>query len=187
MLKGSSPKQAVISIVPQDYGLLPWQTAGQAVSEGRKISQGKKLIAEDKEELQRFFEQMALTELSHKYPNQLSGGQKQRVAIARGLASRSEVLLMDEPFSALDTFTKEKAQRLFLECWQEAPRLTVFVTHDIEEALLLAHEVIILQGNPGTVKKLFPSPFQKKTDLDRYRRSETLFQTSLRLRKEIEE
>ncbi len=181
---GRSPKEVLISIVPQEYGLLPWQTAKQAVTEARKLSGS--LTAADQLAIEQLFVQMELTHLQDKYPSQLSGGQKQRVAITRGLASHSELLLMDEPFSALDAFTREKAQRLFLTSWQQAPRLTVFVTHDIEEALLLAHEVIVLQADPGKIKRIIASPFQEKNQLDHYRRSERLFQAALDLRKEIE-
>lgn len=181
-----SPKDVVISLVPQEYGLLPWQTARQAVLAGRKISQKQRLTQDDQLAVRQLFEQMQLTTVADKYPNQLSGGQKQRVAITRGLASHSELLLMDEPFSALDAFTRETAQQLFLDSWHQAPRLTVFVTHDIEEALLLAHEVIVLAPNPGRIKHKMTSPFQEKEHLADERQSELLFQTTQVLRKEIE-
>lgn len=182
---GQSPKEAVISLVPQDYGLLPWQTVKQAILAGRQISLGKQLTASDNTVVDELLARMELTQLIDSYPNQLSGGQKQRVAITRGLASQSDLLLLDEPFSALDTFTREKAQQLFLESWQQVKRLTVLVTHDIEEALLLAHEVIILEANPGRIKKIIPSPFQDKERLSDYRQTEQLFTTSLVIRKEI--
>lgn len=181
-----TPKEIVISLVPQEYGLLPWQTARQAVLAGRKISRQQGITPTDQAFVSQLFEKMQLTAVADKYPNQLSGGQKQRVAITRGLASQSELLLMDEPFSALDAFTRETAQQLFLDSWHEAPRLTVFVTHDIEEALLLAHEVIVLESNPGRVKQIITSPFQEKQQLADERQSELLFQTTRLLRKEIE-
>lgn len=185
LLKGQPPKKSTIAFVPQDYGLLPWQKAQQAVLKAAKISRRKKLTSEDLANIEALFQQMKLTELKHRYPNQLSGGQRQRVAITRGLASQSEVLLMDEPFSALDAFTREKAQALFLEVWEKKPRLTIFVTHDIEEALLLADEIIMMTSS-GKIKKQLTSPFEKNMSLTQRRQSEKLFQEVAILRKEIE-
>ena len=129
---------------------------------------------------------VGLSDKKDVYPNKLSGGQKQRVAIARCFASQSAIFLMDEPFSALDAFTREKAQQLFLNCWQASQPLTVFVTHDIEEAVLLADEVIVMAANPGQIKKRIPSPFSNKLDLIKNRQSLQLFETVQALRKEIE-
>lgn len=178
---------ATVALVPQDYGLLPWQTVWQAVATGAKLSKQKKLSSAEKIEIDDLLEQMNLLEHQEKYPNQLSGGQKQRVAIARGFATHGSLLLMDEPFSALDAFTREKAQELFLARWQERQPLTIFVTHDIEEAILLADEMIVLSANPGEIKKMIPSPFKDKTKLLENRQSMALFETTLLLRKEIEE
>lgn len=175
-----------VALVPQDYGLLPWQTVWQAVSTGAKLSQKKKLSTQDKEELENLLEQMDLLVHKEKYPNQLSGGQKQRVAIARGFATHGSLLLMDEPFSALDAFTREKAQELFLARWQGRQPLTVFVTHDIEEAILLSDEMIVMSANPGRIKRIISSPFTDKTKLAENRQAVALFETSLLLRKEIE-
>ncbi|MHC5269064.1 ABC transporter ATP-binding protein [Enterococcus sp. LJL98] len=177
----------VVALVPQDYGLLPWQTVWQAVAAGQKLSQKRKQSAQDKEDIRHLLEQMNLLAHQAKYPNQLSGGQKQRVAIARGFAIQSALLLMDEPFSALDAFTREKAQALFLTRWQVEKPLTVFVTHDIEEAILLSDEIIVMSANPGKIKKILPSPFKDKTKLAENRQSVALFDMSLKLRKEIEE
>lgn len=180
-------KEATVALIPQDYGLLPWQTVWQAVAAGAKLSQKKKLSSQEKAEIDVLLEQMNLLAHKEKYPNQLSGGQKQRVAIARGFATHGSLLLMDEPFSALDAFTREKAQELFLARWQELQPLTVFVTHDIEEAILLADEMIVLSANPGEIKTIISSPFKDKTKLAENRQSVALFETTLLLRKEIEE
>lgn len=185
LLKGHAPKKSTIAFVPQDYGLLPWQKAQQAVLKAAQISRQEKLTSADLKNIEELFQQMKLTEVKHRYPNQLSGGQRQRVAITRGLASQSDVLLMDEPFSALDALTREKAQDLFLKVWEKNPRLTIFVTHDIEEALLLADEIIIMTST-GSIKKQVMSPFEKKLSLREKRQSESLFQEVAALRKEIE-
>ena len=186
LFKGQTMEGVVVSLIPQDYGLLPWQTVRQAVTAGAKLSQKKKLTQAEQEDITTLLEQMNLLEHQEKYPNQLSGGQKQRVAIARGFATQGSLLLMDEPFSALDAFTREKAQALFLTRWQVYQPLTVFVTHDIEEAILIADEIIVLSANPGEVKKIIPSPFKDKTRLAENRQSMTLFEMILLLRKEIE-
>lgn len=179
-------RQETVALVPQDYGLLPWQTVWQAVATSAKLSQKSQLSQGDKQELEDLLAQMDLLIHKNKYPNQLSGGQKQRVAIARGFATHGSLLLMDEPFSALDAFTREKAQELFLARWQGRKPLTVFVTHDIEEAILLSDEIIVMSANPGKIKKIFSSPFKDKTKLAENRQSVALFERSLLLRKEIE-
>lgn len=186
LLGEESVDKSVVSIVPQDYGLLPWQKVKKAVLEARKMSTGKKLTKKDQVFVEKLLQRMALTPLIASYPSQLSGGQKQRVAIARSLAVQSDVLLMDEPFSALDAFTRETAQQLFLDCWEQVKRLTIFVTHDIDEALLLAHEVIVLSANPGRIQTIISSPFQEKNDLKSYRQSEHLFSASIQVREVIE-
>lgn len=179
-------KQAIVSLVPQDYGLLPWQTVEQAVFTAAKISRQRPLTSDEQGEITHWLQEMALNSHLKKYPNQLSGGQKQRVAIVRGLASQGDFLLMDEPFSALDAFTREKAQELFLTCWQDKQPLTVFVTHDIEEAVLLADEIIVLASNLGQIKTHMVSPFVDKFALSQNRQSLELFEAVQGLRKEIE-
>ena len=185
LLKDQPIKTSTIALVPQDYGLLPWQTTKQAIQKAAEISRKRKLTEAEKRMIKKLFEQMKLTEVANSYPGQLSGGQRQRVAITRALASQSDVLLMDEPFSALDALTREKAQQLFFSAWQETPRLTVFVTHDIEEALLLADEILVMGVN-GTIKKKIRSPFTKSQKLADRQRSEQLFHAVSYLRKEID-
>lgn len=136
------PREHVIAFVPQNYGLLPWQTAQKAVEQNIKISQKKRrLTPKDQEKISRLFEQLQLTKLKNKYPSQLSGGQRQRVSLMCAFGVDSDLLLLDEPFSALDAFTRENIQTLFYESWEKNPVTTLFVTHDIEEALLLGHKL----------------------------------------------
>lgn len=176
-LEPYSPRHQAIGFVPQEYGLLPWQTVYQAVSKANKLT-NKKV---DEVLVDGLLKEMQLNEHKNQYPHQLSGGQKQRVAIARAFASQSELLLMDEPFSALDAFTKEKAQNLFVELWHKNPVLTIFVTHDVEEALLLGHEILIFEY-PGQIKEQISSPFQEKQKLAHLRQQPELYQWRLRLK-----
>ena len=190
MLYGGAPYQAaqqVIGLVPQDYGLLPWQTAWQAVSAAYQISQQqKKLTPEAKAQLQALFAQMEISTIMAHYPHQMSGGQQQRVSLTRALAVPGDILLMDEPFSALDAFTREKAQALFLETWQQSPKLTVLITHDLAEALLLGDYIILMAETPGTVLQVRENPLKKRTQTLSERRNDADFGQMVQdLRKEL--
>lgn len=180
------PANHIIGLVPQNYGLLPWQTAKQAVTSAMKITQKSNLSPEDGQTLQQIFQQLNLETVLDSYPNQLSGGQKQRVALARAFSVKAELLLMDEPFSALDALTRETTQRLFFETWQQQRLTTVFITHDIEEALLLAHEIIVLKGQPGTVTKSLVNPLADFETLAERRESDQFYYWVNQLRKEIQ-
>ncbi|QIL45684.1 ABC transporter ATP-binding protein [Vagococcus coleopterorum] len=181
------PEQHMIGIVPQNYGLLPWQTAGQAVRAARKISQKKKAWSEtDDTIVSQLFEDMAITAIQDKFPNQMSGGQQQRVSIARGLATDSDFLLLDEPFSALDAFSREQAQQLFLRTWQKKVRTTLFITHDVDEAILMGQKIIVMAGQPGTITKVIDNPlFDANQDLTTLREKPDFYQMVHSLRKEL--
>lgn len=184
--QGYFPSQHKIALVPQDYGLLPWQTAQQAVIDAVKTSrQHKKLTTDEMAEIRQLFSDMELINERYRYPDQLSGGQKQRVAIARAFACESELLLMDEPFSALDALTREKAQTLFLNNWIKRPTRTLFITHDVTEALLVGHQVIVMEKEPGRIKEILPSPVRDKARLEDYRTSQELFETAAYLRGQL--
>lgn len=164
-----NPKETPIGLVPQHYGLLPWQTARQSVVEARKISrQTKEWTLADETLVNQLFTDMAIDSVKDKYPSEMSGGQQQRVSIARALGSEVDVLLLDEPFSALDAFSREQAQGLFLSTWQKQEKLALFITHDIEEALLLGHKIIVMTGQPGTVSQVLDNPFQGNRGSDRW-------------------
>lgn len=178
------PGEHRIALVPQDYGLLPWQTARGAVASAMKISKGQ-LTAADEKVMDQLFQDMDLVQEQQRYPSQLSGGQRQRVAIARAFACESELLLMDEPFSALDALSRGRAQELFIANWLKHPTRTVLITHDVTEALLIGHQVIVMSKEPGCIKEVFPSPLQDKKALGQALDSGVLEQSTSRLRREL--
>ncbi|WP_071130934.1 ABC transporter ATP-binding protein [Enterococcus timonensis] len=179
------PKDKMIALVPQNYGLLPWETAWQTVENSILIAQKKRhLTKAEKMTIELIFTSMQLTGLENAYPKQLSGGQQQRVSLARAFALSADLLLLDEPFSALDASTRESIQQVFYENWQKNPTTTIFVTHDIEEALLLGHKMVIMHDFPGTVKKVIDNPFAN-LKLDQRKASPDFFSTAQRLKKEI--
>lgn len=138
-------------MVFQTYTLFPWMTVSQNIKFGLKQ---KKMSADQQEEIvKKYLKVIKLEKFHDSYPRELSGGMKQRVAIARALANSPKVLLMDEPFSALDPQTKADMQLLMRQIWQVEKPTVIFVTHDIEEAVFLSSKVYVLTSRPGTVKE----------------------------------
>lgn len=131
-------------IIFQEPRLMPWLTVIENVSFGLKGSKNDKIV-----QAKRFIELVNLDGFEQQYPKELSGGMAQRVAIARALVTSPEVLLLDEPFSALDAFTKMQLQDLLLEVWKACQSTMLLVTHDIDEALYLCDRLLILRGQPG--------------------------------------
>jgi NitT/TauT family transport system ATP-binding protein len=137
-------------IVFQHFALFPWKTVRDNVLYGLE-KQG--LPREERERrAQHFINQVGLDGFESSYPSQLSGGMKQRAAIARTLAVDPKTLLMDEPFGALDAQTRSLMQAQLLEIWQRSPKTVVFVTHDVQEAVLLAQRVAVMSARPGKIK-----------------------------------
>ena len=138
-------------MVFQTYTLFPWLTVEQNIKFGLKL---KKIPEQQSKEIvDRYLELIGLTNFRHSYPKELSGGMKQRVAIARALANSPEVLLMDEPFGALDPQTKSSMQELLLKIWRTEKTTVVFITHDIEEAIFLSQRVYVMSARPGMVEE----------------------------------
>lgn len=138
-------------MVFQSYTLFPWMTVEENIKFGPKL---RKLEREKVQQIvDQYLKKINLENFRNSYPNELSGGMKQRVAIARALANKPEVLLMDEPFGALDPHTKSKMQLLLRKIWQVEKPTIVFVTHDIDEAIFLANRIFIMSTNPGMIKK----------------------------------
>jgi NitT/TauT family transport system ATP-binding protein len=135
-----------IALIFQHFGLFPWKTVRRNVEYGLAV-QGREI---DPGQVERLIERIGLQGTANALPYQLSGGMQQRVGIARAFAVEPEVLLMDEPFSALDALTREELQRQLLGIWRQHPELTgVLVTHDIDEAILLGDRIAVLAGRPG--------------------------------------
>ena len=139
-------------VVFQEYALFPWRTALDNVAFGPMIRRLPR--AEQRARAERFLTLVGLAEHGKKFPSELSGGMKQRVAIARALANGPSVLLMDEPFGALDAQTRETMQEELLRIWQEDRKTVVFVTHSISEALFLGDRIIVMATRPGAVKQV---------------------------------
>ncbi len=136
-------------MVFQDYALFPWMTVRQNISFGpRQRGWPRQQIDKTADE---FLRMVGLDRFADRYPNQLSGGMKQRVAIARVLANNANILLMDEPFGALDALTREQLQNELLQIWQRTGVTIIFVTHSVEEAVLLADRVLVMSAGPGRI------------------------------------
>lgn len=139
-------------IVMQGYALLPWRNILKNVEFGLEI---KKVEKKEREKIARqFIELVGLKGFELRYPHELSGGMKQRVAIARALAYDPEVLLMDEPFAAVDEQTRESLHVELLNIWEKTNKTIIFVTHSIDEAVFLSDTVVVLSKSPGTVKEI---------------------------------
>jgi len=147
-------------MVFQSYTLFPWLTVRQNIEYGLKL---KGVPVLERRRVSDFYLRMIrLERFANAYPKQLSGGMKQRVAIARALANRPKVLLMDEPFGALDAQTKQAMQELLLEVWEKEKTTIVFITHDIEEAVFLSQRICVMGAGPGRIISEHPVPLPEK-------------------------
>jgi NitT/TauT family transport system ATP-binding protein len=146
-----------VALVFQHFGLFPWMTVESNVAYGLKVSGVGK--AERLERAMRYIEMVGLSGFEKKYPYQLSGGMQQRVGLARALTMEPEVLLMDEPFASVDAQTREILQEQLLSIWERQRRTMVFITHSIEEAILMGDRVAVLSTRPGRVKRIIDIPF----------------------------
>ncbi len=135
-----------IGLIQQNYGLLPWKNVYDNALLGLKIKSEKEEGYENY-----IFEKLGLEGMLKRYPKELSGGQKQRVAISRAFILKADLLLMDEPFSALDTITREEMQELFLDIWKEYKVTTVFITHSVDEAIYLGRKIVVMSSSPGRI------------------------------------
>lgn len=150
-VKGPNPK---LGVVFQRVALLPWKTVMENVSMGPKFKGVSKKEREEKAKY--FINLVGLTGFENSFPYQLSGGMKQRVGIARAYCSDPEVLLMDEPFGALDAQTRYMMEEEILRIWEKAKRTVVFVTNNIEEAIYLGDRIVLLSRCPATTKADYP-------------------------------
>lgn len=143
-------------MVFQGYTLFPWLTVKKNVMFGLQMSGHSRETSE--EEALQWIDLVGLTKFAGSYPHQLSGGMKQRVAIARALANQPRILLMDEPFGALDAQTRAKMQSYLMEIWQNIDITILFITHDLDEAIYLADRILVLKAHPGEVQELIEVP-----------------------------
>ena len=150
--EGMMDKEPNLAIVFQEIALLPWRTVYQNVIYG--LEEKKVSKQELKEKADFYIDMVGLTEFKDAYPKQLSGGMKQRVGIGRALAVEPDLLLMDEPFSALDAQTRTLMQEELLTIWNRTQLSTLYVTHNIQEAVYLADRVIVLSRHPGRIKSI---------------------------------
>lgn len=189
LINGSivNPKTQNIGMVFQNYGLLPWKNVYDNATLGLKI---KGTRSDGYESF--IINELGLGELLKRYPRELSGGQKQRVALARAFILKPDLLLMDEPFSALDAITREEMQELFLNIWKEHRVTTVFITHSAEEALYLGKKIIVLSSSPGSIYRIIDNDVfginihEESTQLAMKINSDEYYKKSIELRKIIE-
>lgn len=144
-------------MVFQSYSLYPWKTVAQNVSFGLECAQVPRRLRADR--VEELLDIMALTEFADRRPAELSGGMRQRVAIARALAPEPDVLLLDEPFGALDAQTKKAMQDFLLAVWQRTDTTILMVTHDVEESIYLSQRIYVFTSRPGRVGSIIDVPF----------------------------
>ncbi|HJJ35105.1 MULTISPECIES: ABC transporter ATP-binding protein [Methanocorpusculum] len=159
IVDGPSPK---MTMVFQEYSLYPWRTVAENVGFGLEmmgVSKEERII-----EVNKRLALVGLTGFADSYPYELSGGMRQRAAVARALASDPAVMLMDEPFGALDAQTRNKMQRELLQIWEETKKTILFVTHSVDEAVYLSDKIVILTPRPGRIYEIYPNTLPRPRD-----------------------
>lgn len=154
-VEGPDPERGVVF---QENRLFPWKTVRENVAFGPEMRNQQTDHVTD------LLDRMGLSGFADSYPNQLSGGMAQRAELARLLANEPSIMLMDEPFSALDAMTKGRMQIELLSAWRDTNATTLFITHDVEEAILLADRVVVMSARPGTVKTVVDVPLSRPRD-----------------------
>jgi NitT/TauT family transport system ATP-binding protein len=156
-------------MVFQHYTLYPWMNVEQNVEFGLKLRGVPRVERRDR--VREYLNEVGLSQFARSNPNQLSGGMRQRVAIARALASEPKILLMDEPFGALDVQTKEDMQEFLLNLWKRTRKTIFMITHDVEEAVFLSNRIYVLSARPGSIQRevLIDQPLQRHHGIKRQR------------------
>jgi len=152
-VSGPGPDRGMVF---QGYTLFPWLTVKRNVMFGLEMQNKSRSTAES--EARSWIDMVGLAKFENSYPHELSGGMKQRVAIARALANEPRILLMDEPFGALDAMTRCKMQKYLLEIWKKVDVTILFITHDLDEAIFLSDRILVLGTNPGGVREVIENP-----------------------------
>lgn len=158
-VKGPGPDRGMVF---QSYTLYPWLNVEDNIAFGLKLKGTSQKRC--KEVAQHYLDLIGLNGFEKHYPIQLSGGMKQRVAIARALANDPEILLMDEPFGALDAQTRSIMQEILLKAWEESKKTILFITHDVEESIFLADSVYVMTARPGRLKENIPVNLPRPRD-----------------------
>lgn len=163
-------KKHLIGYIPQGYGLLPWKTVMEncllplrikkiGMGEKNEFIFNRRIINEKTKVLiKNLLDDLEIGNLSKRYPATLSGGQKQRVALVRALSLSPQILLMDEPFSALDAIMRDEAAEIFLKVWKQNRCSTILVTHSIDEAVYIGKRIVVMGSMPGRIKKIIENP-----------------------------
>ena len=170
------------ALILQDFGLLPWKTVLANAALGLEIRHHPR--AERERRAIEALERVGLGDFLRTYPSELSGGMRQRLALARALALDADLLLMDEPLSALDALTREDLQGLLLELWRQRGHTAVLVTHSIEEAVFLGRRIVVMTPRPGRVAKIVDNP---GFGMAGYREGEVFYETCAALRRLLSE
>jgi NitT/TauT family transport system ATP-binding protein len=152
-------RRPLTSMVFQEQSIFPWMSVYDNVAYGPRMRRVPD--RQSRELVEYYIDKVGLTQFRKAYPHQLSGGMKQRVSVARAFANAPEILLMDEPFAALDEQNKSLLHEELLRIWEESRHTVVFITHSIDEALVLGDRVLVMTARPGTLKADIPVPFER--------------------------
>jgi NitT/TauT family transport system ATP-binding protein len=179
----SDQSRPLVAVVFQEQSIFPWATVFDNVAYGLRMRRVEPRKVEHT--VHYFLEKTGLDGFARAYPHQLSGGMKQRVSIARALANDPEILLMDEPFAALDEQTKVILQEELLRIWEEHRKTVVFITHSIDEALVLSDRILVMTSRPGRIKLLTDVPFPRPRQVYELRRRPDYGDLAYRLWQEL--
>ena len=168
-ISGPGPDRGMVF---QGYTLFPWRTVKRNVMFGLEVAGRGRTPSE--EEAMQWIDLVGLTSFADSYPHQLSGGMKQRVAIARALAAQPRILLMDEPFGALDAQTRSRMQAYLMEIWKNIDITILFITHDLDEAIYLADRILVLKAHPGEIEEILEVPVPQPRSPDQFLSAEFL-------------
>ena len=176
LYNGKAIEQQPVSIgyVPQNYGLLNWKTIEENIRLPLLLNKNKSHV---NAEYQDILQSLEIEDLLKRYPQELSGGQKQRVALARAFISQPDLLLMDEPFSALDAFTAKASQKLFLRIWSKYKVTTLFITHNINEAISIGNQILLMGKTSGKISEKINNSFLEEMgdNIEKLNQSEKIF------------
>lgn len=153
-------------VVFQEHALFPWLTVIENIAFGRKLRNGMEDEKHYLDLVDKYVGWMGLRGFEHRYPKELSGGMRQRAAIARVLVNEPKVLLMDEPFAALDAQTRASMQTLVLGVWERLRTTILFITHDIDEAVFLGDRILVMTARPGRIKEVIPVAIERPRSFD---------------------